>query len=218
MSGSSQGSSIQILAPDSSSRKTDRFYKTKRAISLLFSSTPRITHMQTSVDPAVLTSSPLRQLYEVLSVFEANRDWSQSARAALLEKVAARLPAPHQPDVFMFHSMLEDLGMEGLPELDLSETETVPGISLLSRSATRPQISTPQSDQSVDRTKSDNTKLSPQLASAMTTREMAAFVMLQRFGELSEQRIESWKRVARLIVTQPMSGFVDTVKPKETTW
>lgn len=158
--------------------------------------------MPTSFDPAVLTSSPLRQLYEVLTVFEAQRDWSITARAALLERVAARLPSTHQPDIFLLHSMLEEMGVDtgSLSDMSLNEGETVPAISRLSRSGQA------QSKFSNNGSKQIPT-LSPQLASLMTTKEMSALVMLQLFGELSEKRIESWGRIAKLIVTQPMDGF-----------
>jgi len=170
--------------------------------------------MQASVDPYALTSSPIRQLYEVLSIYEANRDWSKNARAALIEGVIARTPTPHQPDMFMFHSLLEELGMAPMPDLDISETEAIPGISLLAKSNSRPQFSALQPNQVTGGGKAAP-KLTPQIANAMTTREMAAYAMLQLFGELSEQRIENWEQVARLIITQPMDGFA-TLKTENT--
>jgi hypothetical protein len=179
--------------------------------------------MQTSVDPSILTSSPLRQLYEDLSLFEANRDWSKNARVALIERVTARsqLPAaapPQQPDnnddVFLFQSMLEDLGVTNIPERDITDGP-IPAISHLFRSTNRAQPSGVSPSQMTEGGKSTPT-LTPQLASAMTAKELATFAMLQLFGELSEQRIESWGRVARLIVTQPMDGFA-TVRAEDTT-
>ena len=163
--------------------------------------------MPTSFNPAILTSSPLRQLYEVLTVFEAQRDWSIAARATLLDKVAARLPPTHQPDVFLLHSMLEELGVDvkTLSDLKLDESEDVPSISRFSRSAA--QAPTKYSSQVSTSSTKQVPALSPQLASIMTTKEMSALVMLQLFGELSEKRIESWGRIAKLIVTQPMNGF-----------
>jgi hypothetical protein len=166
--------------------------------------------MQSSFDPAVLTSSPIRKLYEVLSVFEAQRDWSNVARAALLDKVAARLPLTRQPDVLLLHSMLKELGVDVEPvsELTIDDKEDVLGISLVSRSSNHFRQEHMQL-LSNGGGKSTPT-LSPQLANLMTTREMAAFVMLQLFGDLAEKRIESWGRVARLIVMQPMDGFATT--------
>lgn len=165
--------------------------------------------MQSSFDPAVLTSSPLRQLYEVLTVFEAQRDWSIAARAALLDQVAARLPRAHQPDVFLLHSMLEELGVDvgSLSDLSTDEGEEVPAISRLSRSNAPAQSKFTQKISGSTSLAKTPPTLSPQLASLMTTREMSALVMLQLFGEMSERRIESWGRIAKLIVTQPMDGF-----------
>lgn len=166
--------------------------------------------MQSSFDPAILTSSPIRKLYEVLSVFEAQRDWSKVARAALLDKVAARLPPTHQPDIFLLHSMLKELGVDAEPlsELTVDGKEDVLGINLVSHS------SNPFRQEHMQLLLNSDGKsvptLSPQLANLMTTREMAAFVMLQLFGELAEKRIEGWGRIARLIVTQPMDGFATT--------
>lgn len=173
--------------------------------------------LNSSVNPAVLTSSPIRQLYEVLSVFEANRDWSNNARAQLLERVAARLPPIHQPDQFVLSSSLEEMGLQSAPELSLNEKDTIPGISILSRNSTRQQEPILPAVQTNGSGSSRGTAptLSPQLAKVMTTREMAVFAMLKMFSELSEQRIESWGRVARLIVTQPMDGFA-AVKPEWT--
>ncbi|CAG8475213.1 1972_t:CDS:1 [Acaulospora colombiana] len=153
-------------------------------------------------------SSPIRQLYEVLSVYEANRDWSKKARQELLERVAARLPPLHQPDVFMIDSMLEEIGLDPLSTISSESPETIPKISALSRlNASRldqpPRQGTIQLG---DASKAPLT-LSPQLANLMTTKEMASYVMLQLFGELAEQRIENWARIARLLVTQPMDGF-----------
>jgi hypothetical protein len=170
--------------------------------------------MQSSFNPAVLSSSPLRKLYEVLSVFEAQRDWSNVARAALLDKVAARLPPTHQPDIFLLHSMLEELGVDAssLSGPAIEDNEDVLGTSLLSRSS--------KYFQQENKTLLSNgggksvPALSPQLANLMTTREMAAFVMLQLFGEMAEKRIESWGRIARLIITQPMDGFATTEFPR----
>jgi hypothetical protein len=166
--------------------------------------------MQSSFDPAILASSPIRKLYEVLSVFEAQRDWSNVARAALLDKVAARLPPTHQSDLFLLHSMLKELGVdvEPLSDLTIDDKEDALGISLVSRSTNHfrqehLQLLSNGGGKSIP-------SLSPQLANLMTTREMAAFVMLQLFGDLAEKRIESWGRVARLIVTQPMDGFATT--------
>jgi hypothetical protein len=160
--------------------------------------------MQSSISSAALISSPIRQLYEVLSVYEANRDWSKKARQELLEKVAARLPPLHQPDVFMIDSMLEDIGLDPLSTLSSGASDMVPKISALSRSNAN------KADQALrqlgDASKAPLT-LSPQLANLMTTKEMASYVMLQLFGELAEQRIENWARIARLLVTQPMDGF-----------
>lgn len=165
--------------------------------------------MQSSFDPAILTSSPLRQLYEVLTVFEAQRDWSIAARAALLDRVAARLPRAHQPDVFLLHSMLEELGVDvgSLSDLSTDEGEEVPAISRLSRSNAPAQSKFTQKISGSTSLAKTPPTLSPQLASLMTTREMSALVMLQLFGEMSERRIESWGRIAKLIVTQPMDGF-----------
>lgn len=165
--------------------------------------------MQSSFDPAILTSSPLRQLYEVLTVFEAQRDWSIAARAALLDQVAARLPRAHQPDVFLLHSMLEELGVDvgSLSDLSTDEGEEVPAISRLSRSNAPAQSKFTQKISGSTSLAKTPPTLSPQLASLMTTREMSALVMLQLFGEMSERRIESWGRIAKLIVTQPMDGF-----------
>jgi hypothetical protein len=195
--------------------------------------------MQNQLDPSSLSSSPLRQLYSVLSTFEANRDWSKAARAALLERVAARLPPTHQPDLFLQHQQqqkqqnqspyvaspsttLEDI--EKVLNIGLDNPDSVlPNISRLSRAqsgqTTPMDISTGQGSfempiptigdikAEVKADIGEGRKLSSQLASIMTTREMAAFAMLQMFTELSEQRIESWGRIARLIVLQPMDGF-----------
>ncbi|KAG8814376.1 hypothetical protein FRC18_001994 [Serendipita sp. 400] len=175
------------------------------------------------MNAAALTSSPLRQLYEVLSVFEANRDWSVTARKELLDKVSARIPTAHQPDIFLLRSMLDDIGMAQSPQLSWDDFDAIPSISQLSRSSNTtatPRTSslpTPQSAKPV--TAEDVIKpgpiLTPQIANAMTTKEMAAYVMLQMFGELSEQRIESWAKVAKLIVTQPMDGFASPEWPQQ---
>jgi len=165
--------------------------------------------MQASFDPAVLTSSPLRKLYDVLSVFEAQRDWSTAARAALLERVAARLPPTHQPDIFLFHSMLTELGVDAgsISDLAFGGNNAALGINPLPHSSSQFQQ---EALKPLSNGKSTLTPtLSPQLANVMTTREMAAFAMLQLFGDLAEKRIESWRRVARLIVTQPMDGFAN---------
>jgi hypothetical protein len=158
-----------------------------------------------NISSAALMSSPIRQLYEVLSVYEANRDWSKKARQELLERVAARLPPLHQPDVFMIDSMLEDIGLDPLSTLANDVSDTVPKISALSR------LNASRADQPLRQQLGDASKapltLSPQLANLMTTKEMASYVMLQLFGELAEQRIENWARIARLLVTQPMDGF-----------
>ncbi|PVG03622.1 hypothetical protein CPB86DRAFT_779360 [Serendipita vermifera] len=164
--------------------------------------------MQSTVSSAALMSSPIRQLYEVLSVYEANRDWSKKARQELLERVAARLPPLHQPDVFMIDSMLEEIGLDPLSTISNDTPETVPKISALSR-LTAARLDQPLrhgASQFGDASKAPLT-LSPQLANLMTTKEMASYVMLQLFGELAEQRIENWARIARLLVTQPMDGF-----------
>lgn len=106
--------------------------------------------------------------------------------------------------------MLEELGVDAGPlsELAIKDNEDALGISLLSRSSKYFQ----QEHQVL--LSNGGVKsipgLSPQLANLMTTREMAAFVMLQLFGELAEKRIESWGRIARLIITQPMDGFATT--------
>ncbi|KIM29591.1 hypothetical protein M408DRAFT_115979 [Serendipita vermifera MAFF 305830] len=130
--------------------------------------------MQSSFDPAILTSSPLRQLYEVLTVFEAQRDWSIAARAALLDRVAARLPRAHQPDVFLLHSMLEELGVDvgSLSDLSTDEGEEVPAISRLSRSNAPAQSKFTQKISGSTSLAKTPPTLSPQLASLMTTREI----------------------------------------------
>lgn len=203
--------------------------------------------MQTKIDPSSLSSSPLRQLYAVLSTFEANRDWSKAARAALLERVAARLPPTHQPNLFLQHQQqqqqrqqqqygasldttLEDI--EKALNITLEDPDSVlPNISRHSRlqggqaapmdiSPLQAGVQSPipvMDDIKAERGAGvgDSRKLSPQLASIMTTREMAAFAMLQMFTELSEQRIESWGRIARLIVLQPMDGFAATTSQSD---
>lgn len=202
-------------------------------------SIPRTTMQQGTLNPAVLKSSPLRQLYEVLSVFERNRDWSIVARRQLIDQVSARLPQLHQPDVFLLHSLLEEIGIdpastEGLgrssstvstigggSNATLDALDSVPSISQFSRSSSLPRLQTqtqspqglfaqpppPTALQATD--DSGSPVLTPQVAGEMTPQEMSAFVMLKMFGDLSEQRIESWGRIAKqLIVTQPMDGFV----------
>ncbi|KAG8823674.1 hypothetical protein FRC17_009258 [Serendipita sp. 399] len=178
------------------------------------------------MNPTLLTSSPLRQLYEVLSVFEANRDWSVAARKALLDKVSARIPQAHQPDIFLLRSMLDDIGIAQSPQFPWDDFDPIPSISQLSRTTnattnvTTPSrsssLTTPQSAKPMtEGVTKPSPMLTPQIANAMTTKEMTAYVMLQMFGELSEQRIESWARVAKLIVTQPMDGFATPEWPQQ---
>jgi hypothetical protein len=109
--------------------------------------------------------------------------------------------------------MLKELGMTDIPaELDINEKEAVPDIPPPPRSANQagPSAALPNHTTG-DGNRNAEPTLTPQLANAMTAKEMAAFDMLRLFEELSEERIESWGRVARLIVTQPMDGFA-TVK------
>lgn len=173
---------------------------------------------QNTVNPAVLKSSPLRQLYEVLSVFERNRDWSIVARRQLIDQVSARLPQLHQPDVFLLHSLLEEIGIDPTstegggrsttvgPGSALDELDSVPSISQFSRSNSLPHMQNrpPQGILGQPATSLQATDdngvpvLTPQVAGEMTPREMSAFVMLKMFGDLSEQRIESWGRVAKV--------------------
>jgi hypothetical protein len=58
-----------------------------------------------------------------------------------------------------------------------------------------------------DNTSKSVRTLSPRLANLMTPKEMSDFAMLQLFTELAEKRIETWGRVTKLIVMQPMDGL-----------
>jgi hypothetical protein len=199
-----------------------------------------------NLDPANLSSSPLRQLYDVLSTFEKHRDWSKAAREELLKKVAARAQQPQQyqpsPTFQTFQdsygqllspstsltstgNTLGDLErMLGIPVDDPDVSTPLPNIEAMmggidpsklswipdqSQAETLPLIPLPIPKTASELEPSIDTSngLPPQFAELMTPRETAAFNMLQMFQQISEKRIESWNRIARLMVLQPMDGF-----------
>jgi hypothetical protein len=156
---------------------------------------PEQKEMQTSFQPTVLTSTYLRHLYEVLAVFEANRDWSNAAMDTLLDKVAARLPLVHQPEMFLLHAILEELGVD-VGSLSDFTTELSDDAFDNSRSAPSNNQAHPFDQKTLSGGVSKSVRtLSPQLANLMTTKEMSDFAMLQLFGQLAEKRIETWGRV-----------------------
>lgn len=198
--------------------------------------------MQSTFDPSQLSSSPLRQLYDVLSTFERNRDWSKATQEALLRKVAARssqyqayeepyaqlspsfASTPNSPSAFTTSTVEEIERMLGIPVDDPDLLNRLPNIQAtmagvdpnqlqtlqfwsvpeLVPVSTPVSLSAPVQEPSVPE---PTGLLLPQYADLMTPREIATFHMLQLFYEISKQRIESWGRIARLVVLQPMDGF-----------
>lgn len=158
----------------------------------------------TAVDINSLASSPLRQLYDVLTTFEQHRAWVTSTKDSLLQRASSE-------SVDNFGVDPADIVKKPTLETILCQTTTIPNISRFSRA----------SGGSSELSQARTTQLSSlgaipaELVSSLSPRDLKKLAILQLFSELTAQRIESWGRVTRLVITQPMDDFTANEPLKE---